>query len=249
MEQEKKNEFKYYDGENFSDKEREEKIKGWMEKAKIEMDNINFDVLSYYLSPYVDLTKELLSLDAGCGPGHVSYTFESRTPFKMVGMDLSSTVLTAANRYKKIKGYKTELAVGDLENNCFKDNSFDIVILVATIHHFPNFDTPLSSIYRILRPGGKLIIYDSNLLFPPVLWRSWKLKLKKQPWGTENEWPFTKFHLKKSLKRTGYKITSLSNIRYLPLSMVRNRLNVDKFISKIPIINLFGSVILCVAEK
>ena len=151
MEQRKKSEVTYYDGKNFSENEIEEKINKWMLRARVEMENFNFDVFSYYLSNHVDLSKEYRCLDACCGPGHVSYTLEKNTPFNMIGMDLSNIVMKAAKRCKKAHGFNTELIRGDLENNCFKENSFDMVFIINALHHFPDFDTPLQSVQRILR--------------------------------------------------------------------------------------------------
>lgn len=242
-------ELKYYEGENISPEEAEEKIKQMVLRTGEQMKAFEFDVFSYYLSKYVDLTQEYRCLDAGCALGYVCYTFEMKTPIRMVGMDLSMRILIAGNRYRRSHGFNTELLAGDIEKLCFKDKSLDMVLIYNTLHHFPDFEVPLKSVFRILKEGGKLIIEDGNLLYWPLFWKSIRLKLKKQPWGTENEWPYTKFRLLKSLKKTGFKIICLRNIRYLPLSLSRDRLNIDDFIGRIPLINLFGSQILCIAQK
>jgi ubiquinone/menaquinone biosynthesis C-methylase UbiE len=249
MVQKKKSEVKYYDGDNLPRAEVEEKVNGWISKAKEEMDNFKLDVFSYYLSKHIDFNREYRCLDACCGPGHVSFTLEKKTPFIMVGMDLSNIVMTAASRVKNYNGFNTELIRGDLENSCFKKNSFDLVLIINSLHHFPDFNAPLESAHRILKDGGMIIVEDSNLLFFPILWRNTKCKMMGKSWGSVNEQPFTRFRLKKSLLNTGFKIKYLRHIRYLPFSLVRKRLEVDEFISNIPILNLFGSVVLGIAQK
>lgn len=249
MVQKKKSEVIYYDGENLSKKEIEDKIEIWVSQAKVEMNKFDFEVFKYYLSKYIDFKKEYRCLDACCGPGHVSFKLEKETPFKMVGMDLSNIVMIAANRIKNSNGFDTELIRGDLERNCFKEESFDLIFIINALHHFPDFDVPLKSMHRILRKKGLLIVQDSNLLFLPILLRNTKCKFMGKPWGSVNEQPFTKFRLHKSLLNTGFRVKYLKHIRYLPLFLVRNKLEIDEAISKIPVVNLFGNVVLGIAQK
>ena len=249
MVQDKKSELKYYDGEDISFEEAEERIDRIVKQTEKQMEDFNFEVFSYYLSKFVDLKAVYQGLDLGCGSGYVSYNLENNSSITMVGMDLSRLALIGAYRFKKKKGFKTELLLGDIENSCFKKDSFDLVLIENTLHHFPDFDTPLKSVNRILKKDGYLIIEDSNLLFPTRLWKAFRLKLKRRPWGTANEWPYHRFRLSKSLKRTGFKVISLRNIRYLPISLMHDRLDIDDFISKIPLVNLFGSRIFCIAQK
>ncbi len=213
------------------------------------VNRLELDGLLYYLSKHVDLAKDYRCLDSGCSMGTVSYILEGETSFRMVGIDISMQLVAAGNKYRRTRGFKTELLVGDLENLCFKDNSFDIVLLRDTLHHFPDLDVPLEAIYRILKKGGKLVVDDGNMLYWPILWKAFKRKFKKELWGSINEWPITKFRLLKSLKRTEFRITRLDNVRYLPLRFAGNRLDVDDFFSKVPIVNLFGSRIFCLAQK
>jgi SAM-dependent methyltransferase len=249
MVQDKKSEIMYYDRENLTPEEAEVLINKGFKHVEGLMKSLDISAFLYYLSKYVDLNKSSRCLDAGSGPAHISYIFEKKTSFKMVAMDLSMLALKVANRIKSTDGFKTELLRGDLEKPCFRDNSFDIVLIYQTLHHFPDLNTPLRAVYRILKPGGKLIVEDANLLYWPVFWKATKLKVKGKPWGSENEWPYTKFRLQKSLKDIGFKIIILRNIRYLPLSVVGNRLHIDDYISQIPLANLFGSRIFCVAQK
>jgi hypothetical protein len=64
MVQKKKSEVKYYDGDNLPRAEVEEKVNGWISKAKEEMDNFKLDVFSYYLSKHIDFNREYRCLDA-----------------------------------------------------------------------------------------------------------------------------------------------------------------------------------------
>lgn len=50
----------------------------------------------------------------------------------------------------------------DNQNLPFRDNSFDAVISVGVIHHFASARRrikALEELYRILQPGGKMLVY------------------------------------------------------------------------------------------
>ena len=50
----------------------------------------------------------------------------------------------------------------DNQNLPFRDNSFDAVISVGVIHHFASLkrrEKALEELYRILQPGGKMLVY------------------------------------------------------------------------------------------
>jgi len=247
--QDKLGELKYQEGENLSPEDVEKRMVLLESVTAEAVNRLELDGLLHYLSKYVDLSKDYRCLDSGCSMGAISYVLEGKTSFRMVGVDISRQLVVAGNRYKKAHGFKTELLVGDLENLCFKDDSFDIVLVHDTLHHFPDLDVPLKAIYRILKKGGKLVVDDGNMLYWPILLKAFKRKFKKELWGSVNEWPITKFRLLKSLKRTEFRVTRLDNVRYLPLRFAGNRLDVDDFFSKIPVVNLFGSRIFCLAQK
>ena len=249
MTQNKKSEVVYYEGENSTPEEAEKRVSVLFSRAEEMLGTFTIDALLHYISGHLDVTNESRCLDAGCMSGIVSYSFEKKTKFKMIGVDISMLNLTAANRLKRKYGFKTELLGADIDNLCFKDNSFDVVLIHNTLHHFPDFEPPLRSFRRILKEGGMLIVEDGNLLYYPLLLRAFRRKLKKQLWGSANEWPYTRFRLLRALRKTGFKIVRLGNVRFLPLRFLGDRLELDDFISKIPIINMFGSRTLCLAQK
>jgi ubiquinone/menaquinone biosynthesis C-methylase UbiE len=46
----------------------------------------------------------------------------------------------------------------------FQDSSFDIVTAMGVLHHTPNIDKAIEEIYRVLKPGGKIVLmlYHKN---------------------------------------------------------------------------------------
>ena len=112
--------------------------------------------------PFTDL------LDCGCGPAPMLTLLHEKYPEKhYTGIDLTPEMIEVA-KSKNMEG--VELIVGDCENLPFDDQSFDAVICCQSFHHYPNVQNFFNSVYRVLRPGGRLILRDMTAKTAPVLW-------------------------------------------------------------------------------
>ncbi len=99
-------------------------------------------------------------LDAGCGTAPmISLLHEEYDDKEYTGIDLSPKMIEQA---KKKNLPNTSFVVGDCENLPFKENSFDIVINSQSFHHYPNPQDFFNSVYKVLKPGGKLILRDNT---------------------------------------------------------------------------------------
>lgn len=63
-----------------------------------------------------------------------------------------------------------KLVVGDCEKLPFEDNSFDAVICSQSFHHYPNVQDFFDSVFRVLRPGGRLILRDITMKWAITRW-------------------------------------------------------------------------------
>jgi ubiquinone/menaquinone biosynthesis C-methylase UbiE len=102
-------------------------------------------------------------LDIGCGTGEVLYRALKKFggAVFLYGIDPSNDMLEVA-RYKLRKASNVILERGAGENLRFPDASFDWVVSSLTFHHLP-LDLKrltLREIYRVLKPGGALLISD-----------------------------------------------------------------------------------------
>jgi len=100
-------------------------------------------------------------LDVGCGTGWVVRYFSKRQPAaELEGMDLSPGMISEAQSRDGENVY----FVGDVTAIPREEGSFDLVTTVFTLRNFPDLDSSLREMVRVLKVGGRLMILDS---FPP----------------------------------------------------------------------------------
>ncbi|HOX60793.1 MAG TPA: methyltransferase domain-containing protein [Candidatus Magasanikbacteria bacterium] len=102
-------------------------------------------------------------LDAGAGTGRIALKL-ANLGADVTALDVSREMLCVLkNKTKK----SIETVVGDAENMLFADESFDIVVAAFLIVHFNNPKYFFQEVYRVLKPGGVLIVSNINQRKPP----------------------------------------------------------------------------------
>lgn len=99
-------------------------------------------------------------LDLGCGDGELTLQIAHLVKAKeVVGVDISEEALEKA-RDRSIKTYKIDLEKDPLP---FMDNYFDLITAVEVLEYLRTVDNVLSESFRVLKPGGFLLVSVSNL--------------------------------------------------------------------------------------
>ena len=101
--------------------------------------------------------KNLLEVGSGRGGG-LSYINRYLSPGSATGLDLCNKAVEFCKAY--YSGEKTSFFQGNAESLPFDDHSFDVVINVESSHRYFHVDKFLHEVYRVLKPGGRLLFTD-----------------------------------------------------------------------------------------
>ncbi len=137
-------------------------------------------------APYYDLTANLMMLgharmlrkmtvdhalikagdtvlDVGCGTGEVTLLAKTRAKAgEVYGIDPAPEMIAVARNKATRKKLDIDFRVGVIEALPFPDSSIDVVTSSLMMHHLPEElkRRGLKEIYRVLKPGGGLLIAD-----------------------------------------------------------------------------------------
>ncbi|NJL88430.1 MAG: methyltransferase domain-containing protein [Coleofasciculaceae cyanobacterium SM2_1_6] len=118
----------------------------------------------------IDLIEELLAwggvaqpekiLDVGCGIGGSSLYLAEKYHAQVTGITLSPVQANRAKVRAASQGLvdRTNFLVADALAMPFADQSFDLVWSLESAEHFPDKKQFLQEAYRVLKPGGLLLL-------------------------------------------------------------------------------------------
>ena len=182
----------------------------------------------------VNVLKELLDLKSGnkileCGCGTGDFTTEIakalNKEIKIYAVDLLKSQIEIA--VKKNSNLNIQFLVGSITKLNFDDNYFDSVIGNAILHHL-DINIALEEIKRILKPGGKLLFFEPNMLNPHI-WLSLNIRLfRKLYQASPDETAFFRWELEKKLKSQGFKNVTVKPFDFMYPLLPQNLLELVK---------------------
>lgn len=122
----------------------------------------------------IDLQPEHTVIDLGCGTGAFVIP-AARSCRKVFAVDISPAMLDMCKEKARKAG------LGNIETHCagflsykHKGDPVDAIVSVVALHHLPDFwkAVALKRMYNMLKPGGKLYLFDVIFAFPVESYQS-----------------------------------------------------------------------------
>jgi ubiquinone/menaquinone biosynthesis C-methylase UbiE len=180
--------------------------------------SLYYEVASHNVQLYKDVAKEIseefipenekfVILDIGAGPGFLTVEIASERPqAKIYGIDITMKWSEYIQQNKE----HVDFCLADINFLPFPENKFDLVISTGVLHALRGPEGALNECYRVVRPNGKVVIYD------PI-----PLSHKRGPVSLENK-------IKRFIYKL-YKKISPGHPKYMPPEKAREIITQTKF--------------------
>ncbi len=138
-------------------------------------------------------------LEVGCGTGLFTELVRSVTGATIVGTDLSPELVDEARQRLPEVTFRVEDAV----HLSFGPGSFDGVYGSSILHHL-EIDAALAEIRRVLKPGGRMVFAEPNMVNPQIFAQKNVPAIKRWLGDIPHETAFVRWSIARRLERAGF---------------------------------------------
>ncbi len=184
----------------------------WDEKARSfgeALENTNLQLLQA-----AGITASDVVLDAGCGVGGAALFVNRTAGARVTGISLSDKQVEQANAIAAEKGVseKVQFKTMDFTSTSFPDESFDVVWACESVCHASEKADFIRESYRLLRKGGRLVLFDFFLTERGVEDRNRWIDKWKRTWAVPDF--VTKEYFMDKVRESGF--STVENRDYTP---------------------------------
>jgi sterol 24-C-methyltransferase len=113
----------------------------------------------------LDLHEGALVLDAGCGRGAVAVRLATAFGLRVEGVDILPGDVRRARRRAARRGVadRARFQLMDYRRLRFADGHFDGAYTMETLVHAPDSAAVLGELHRVLKPGGRLVLFEYSM--------------------------------------------------------------------------------------
>jgi len=154
----------------------------WISSYRTAENERFFESAFDYILRALGAPKDATFLDAGCGSCAHSMRL-ARRGYAVQAVDFSDHILSAAGENLARNGLSARVALRreDILAMSFPSGTFDYVLCWGVLMHIPDVETAVSELARVLKPGGRLVISESNVhSLQAVAFRTLKRLLRRE---------------------------------------------------------------------
>lgn len=187
-------------------------------------------------------------LEIGCGTGLFTELIRRATGATIVGTDISPELIEEARRRLPEVTFQVDNAL----HLSFPDGAFDAVYGSSILHHL-EIDPALGEIRRVLRPGGRMVFAEPNMMNPQIFMQKNVPLIKRWLGDTPHETAFVRWSIAARLRRAGFTGVCVFPFDFLhpltPPPLIALVSGVGAMFERIPILREIAGSCVIVAEQ
>lgn len=187
-------------------------------------------------------------LEIGCGTGLFTRLVYQKTKAQITATDLSEDLLEEAREKFPAGNFIRD----DAMNMQFGNESFDVVFGSSILHHL-SLKKSAEEIYRVLKPGGRMVFAEPNMLNPQIFIQKNIPFIKKWMGDSPDETAIVRWKYKKLLEQTGFTNVSIFPYDFLhpvtPKFLIPAVDGIGRMIEKVPLLREIAGSVIIYAEK
>jgi ubiquinone/menaquinone biosynthesis C-methylase UbiE len=164
--------------------------------------NAGHAVISEWGLSHLEIAKDAVVLDIGCGGGaNIGRLLRICPEGRVYGIDYSEeSIAVSRKKNSPALGRRCDIRLGSVSALPYADGTFDAAIAFETIYFWPDIVNDLREVSRILRPDGTLVICNDACDPSDDTWTN----------RIDGMNIYSKDELERLLSKSGFKTTGVS---------------------------------------